>query len=103
MRKIPTLFEREFENHKVVAVKTKVTPGYEWVLNGEGVATVKFDGSCCAIMNGKFYKRYDAKKGKPLPDAQSLARPSLIPLQGIFLAGLSVLLTILLINGFLLL
>ena len=68
MKKIPTLFERVFENHKVIEVKQTVTPGFEWVLNGEGIATVKFDGSCCAIMNGKFYKRYDAKKGKPFPD-----------------------------------
>lgn len=68
MKKIPTLFEREFKDHKVIEVKQKVTPGYEWVLNGEGIATVKIDGACCAIMNGKFYKRYDAKKGKPVPD-----------------------------------
>jgi hypothetical protein len=40
----------------------------EWVLNGEGVATVKYDGSCCAIINGDFYKRYDAKSGKPIPE-----------------------------------
>lgn len=34
---------------------------------GEGVATVKVDGSCCAMINGKFYKRYDAKKGRSIP------------------------------------
>ena len=64
MKKIPTLFERVFENHKKVGIKPNVTEGMEWVLNGEGVATVKLDGSCCAIINGEFYKRYDAKKGK---------------------------------------
>ena len=68
MKKIPTLFEREFENHKVVRVLDKVIPGMEWVLAGEGTATVKIDGSCCAVINGEFYKRYDAKKGKPIPD-----------------------------------
>lgn len=67
MKKIPTLFERTFENHRVVGITDKVTPGFEWVLEGEGVATVKFDGSCCAIINGEFYKRYDAKKGKKPP------------------------------------
>lgn len=68
MKKIPTLFERLFENHKVVAISPEVTPGMEWALNGEGVATIKFDGSCCAIIDGVFYKRYDAKKGKNPPE-----------------------------------
>lgn len=39
----------------------------EWVLDGEGVATEKIDGSCCAIIGGVFYKRYDAKRGKTPP------------------------------------
>ncbi len=67
MKKIPTLFEREYENHRVVGIKPNVTEGMEWVLDGEGIATVKIDGSCCAIINGEFYKRYDAKKGKMPP------------------------------------
>lgn len=68
MKKIPTLFERVYENHKVVGITDKATPGMEWALAGEGIATVKYDGSCCAIINGEFYKRYDAKHGKPIPD-----------------------------------
>lgn len=32
-----------------------------------GVATVKIDGACCAVIDGIFYKRYDAKKGKTPP------------------------------------
>ena len=64
MKKIPTLFEREFANHRVVGITNTVTTGMEWVLAGEGVATIKWDGSCCAIIDGLFYKRYDAKKGK---------------------------------------
>lgn len=68
MKKIPTLFERVYENHKVIGITEKVTPGMEWVLEGEGDATVKYDGSCCAIINGEFYKRYDAKKGRKIPD-----------------------------------
>lgn len=67
MKKIPTLFERQYENHKVVGISDKVTPGMEWVLDGEGAATLKVDGSCCAIIDGVFYKRYDAKKGKTPP------------------------------------
>ena len=68
MKKIPTLFERVFENHKKVGIKPNVTEGMEWVLNGDGVATIKIDGSCCAIIDGEFYKRYDAKKGKKAPE-----------------------------------
>ena len=68
MKKIPTLFKRRIENHKVVEVLPEVTEGFEWVLNGEGEATVKIDGACCAILNGVFYKRYDAKKGKKPPE-----------------------------------
>lgn len=68
MKKIPTLFERQYENHKVVGITENITPGMEWVLDGEGIATKKIDGSCCAIIDGVFYKRYDAKKGKKPPE-----------------------------------
>ena len=67
MKKIPTLFERIYENHKVVGVTDKVTEGCEWVLEGKGTPTIKWDGSCTAIINGEYYKRYDAKKGKKPP------------------------------------
>lgn len=68
MKKIPTLFERVFDDHRVVDVLPNVTPGMEWVLNGEGIATVKIDGACCAIIDGNLYKRYDAKRGKKPPE-----------------------------------
>ena len=68
MKKIPTLFERIFEGHKIVGITEKVYPGMEWVLEGKGVATVKWDGSCCAIIDGELYKRYDAKNGKKPPE-----------------------------------
>lgn len=67
MKKIPTLFERTFENHRAKGITEKVTPGMEWVLAGGGIATVKIDGSSCSIIGGQFYKRYDAKKGKKPP------------------------------------
>ena len=68
MKKIPTLFERIYENHRVVGITPNVTPGMEWVLAGEGTATVKIDGSCCAVIGGRLYRRYDAKKGKKPPE-----------------------------------
>lgn len=68
MKKIPTLFKREFDGHKIVGITPEVLGGMEWVLDGEGIATIKWDGSCCAIIGGKFYVRYDAKNGKPVPE-----------------------------------
>ena len=68
MKKIPTLFERDYENHTVTGIRPVLTsPDLQWVLDGKGTATVKIDGSCCAMINGVFYKRYDAKHGKTPP------------------------------------
>lgn len=67
MKKIPTLFEREFDGHKIVSISDKITPGCEEAFT-KGIATVKIDGACCAIIDGIFYKRYDAKKGKTPPE-----------------------------------
>ena len=68
MKKIPTLFVRKFFPDHSFILTDKVTPGYEWVLKGEGLATVKIDGSCTAIIDGVFYRRYDAKQGKKPPE-----------------------------------
>lgn len=68
MKKIPTLFERRFENHKVVEVLPVFTNAECAQAARFGIPTIKWDGSCCALFNGVFYKRYDAKKGKPIPE-----------------------------------
>jgi len=68
MKKIPTLFRREFENHKVVKVLPEYTNETCQQALYSGRPTVKWDGSCCAVIDGVFYKRYDAKKGKPIPE-----------------------------------
>lgn len=67
MKKIPTLFTRVFEGHRIVDITDEIAPGCEEAFKN-GVATVKIDGSCCAIINGVFYKRYDAKNGKTPPE-----------------------------------
>lgn len=83
MEKIPTLFERIYDtNGKIIGITDTVKQGFEWVLSGDGVATVKIDGSCCAIINGVFYKRYDAKKGKIPPDGAIPCTPELDPITG---------------------
>lgn len=68
MKKIPTLFVREFENHRVKRILPEVTPGFEWVLEGDGIATIKFDGAACAIIDGQLYRRFDAKPGRTVPE-----------------------------------
>lgn len=84
MKKIPTLFKREFNGHKIVKVLPEVIEGMEWVLNGEGVATIKWDGAACAIINGEFYKRYDAKRGKPIPENAIKCQDEPDPITGHF-------------------
>jgi len=66
MKKIVSLFQRNYDGDKLV--RDEVVPGAEWVLAGEGVATRKFDGTCCMVRRGRLYKRFDAKAGKTPPD-----------------------------------
>lgn len=85
MRKMPTLFVREFtQNGGIARIRDEVTPGCEWVLQGEGLPTEKVDGSCCAIINGRFYKRYDAKQGKKPPDGAIPCQEAPDPVTGHF-------------------
>ena len=64
MKKIPTLFVRNRERH---LVSPAVTPGCEWVLEGEGRPTRKVDGTAVLLRNGTAYKRRTIKPGKTAP------------------------------------
>ena len=64
MKKIPSLFKRDFGTHRVY---DEVTEGCEWVIKGEGIPTRKFDGTACLIDHSRLYKRYDFKKGRIFP------------------------------------
>lgn len=66
MQKIISLFQRNYDGDRLV--RNEVVPGAEWVLAGEGIATRKWDGTCCRIEGGQLYKRYDAKNGKKPPE-----------------------------------
>jgi hypothetical protein len=68
MKKIPCLFVRDFTDRRHPVITEVVTPGCEWVIAGEGIATRKWDGAACAIIGGKLYARYDAKNGKAPPE-----------------------------------
>jgi len=65
MKKISTLFNKDPKN--LGRVINEINPENKWVFDGLSVATRKFDGASCAIINGEIYKRYDAKKGKQVP------------------------------------
>ena len=65
MNKIVSLFQRNYDGDRLV--RDELVPGAEWVAAGEGVATRKWDGTCCLVRDGHLYKRYDAKRGKTPP------------------------------------
>lgn len=66
MKKIPTLFKRDFTKPRH-PITDEYNDGVEWVINGEGVATRKYDGMCCIVRDGKLYKRYEVKNGRISP------------------------------------
>ena len=66
MKKIPTMFERDWAGDKSRVIN-KVVPGCEWVLAGEGVATRKMDGTSCLIEGDRFMKRRELKLAQILP------------------------------------
>jgi hypothetical protein len=61
MKKIKTLFVIDRDTNLATTV---LNAGTEWVINGEGTATIKFDGSSCWFNNGRLYKRFDRKLRK---------------------------------------
>lgn len=68
MRKIPTLFIKQFDaNGKYIGVSHEVTPGCELVFEHFTTPTLKVDGAACMIKDMVLYKRYDAKRGKSIP------------------------------------
>ena len=81
MKKIPTLFERVFRRNKIADIKPNITEGCENAFL-HGAATIKLDGSCCAIIDGELYRRYDAKNGKPVPDGAIKCQESADPVTG---------------------
>ncbi|MTH15542.1 hypothetical protein [Flavobacterium sp. LC2016-01] len=65
MKKISTLFAKDPNN--LARVVNKLNAENAWVMNGEAIATRKFDGTSVAIIDGELFKRFDAKKGRSIP------------------------------------
>lgn len=65
MKKIPTLFIRDPEN--MGRVLPEINSACQWVIDGEGRAFRKLDGTSCLVVNEELYKRRIVKKGKTPP------------------------------------
>lgn len=66
MKKTPTIFVRDMSKQPAL-VTPEWKAGCEWVRDGEGAATLKLDGTCCMVRDGKLYKRRELKAGQPAP------------------------------------
>lgn len=67
MKKIPTLFKKQYDkNGRYMGV----IPKYNIPIDPKQqiAITVKYDGTACAIIDGKLYKRYDVKPGRKKPE-----------------------------------
>jgi hypothetical protein len=62
MKKIPSLFARNGAE-----LTHDYNPLAQWVVDGEGVATRKWDGTAVRWADGQLWARYDARGGKPTP------------------------------------
>ena len=65
MQKIKNLFQFEEPGHRIT---DRIQPDSQWVVDGKGIATRKFNGACCRILDGVLWKRYEVKKGKKPPE-----------------------------------
>jgi hypothetical protein len=72
MKKVISLFKRNYDGDRLVY--DEIVPGAEWVVQGEGVPTVKMDGTCCLVRDGKLYRRFDLKPGKRPPSGFEAAQ-----------------------------
>ena len=67
MKKIPTLFVRDFDGNPKYVTR-EPNPECAWVFTGEGVATRKFDGTCVMLDDdGRWWARREVKPGRSLP------------------------------------
>lgn len=53
-----------------------------WVMDGEGTATIKHDGTSCMIEGGVLHARFDAKHGKTAPEGWIACEPQPDPVTG---------------------
>ncbi len=66
MNKIPTIFIRDMSKQPALVTRAW-SSGCEWVRDGEGIATRKYDGTSCLVRDGKLYKRRELRTGDRTP------------------------------------
>ncbi len=66
MQKTPTLFVRDRENTNQV-IWGEVTDGCDWVLDGQGTPTRKYDGTCVMFDGTQWWARREVRPGKKTP------------------------------------
>jgi hypothetical protein len=81
MQKIKTVFvvDRSQRPHRITDQVQA-----DWVIVGEGLATVKYDGTACLIQDGKLFRRYDAKPGRMPPEGFTPCQDNPDPVSGHF-------------------
>ena len=79
MKKITTLFKKDIND--LSKVINEVDPANSWVYDF-GIPTVKYDGTSCAVINGKLCKRFDLKKGRKLPCNDAIECSEANPITG---------------------
>jgi len=84
MKSIPTLFMLDPDTGLATP---QVRSGCEWVAQGQGQATRKYDGICCLFLNGALYKRRVVKVKNPLL-VKGLPSPLIMAL--VYLPGIGV-------------
>ncbi len=77
MKKMKTVFAIDRATHLATDVVQE-----QWVIDGEGIATIKHDGTSCLVREGRLYRRFDAKKGKTPPEGFEPCEPAADPVSG---------------------
>jgi hypothetical protein len=67
MKKIPTIFDRDWNGDRSRVVNI-INGAADWVFAGEGVATMKLDGTSCLMLGGQLFKRRELRAGEGSPD-----------------------------------
>lgn len=92
MKKTPSIFERDWNGNRSRLLPVIADADVAWVFAGEGIATVKWDGSAVMLdSDRRLWVRYDAKAGKTPPagfvpaqerDPKTGHMPGWIPAEG---------------------
>ena len=68
MIKMSTLFKKD-HNDLGLVIDGEYNDENRWVFDAGVRSIQKFNGTACAMINGLFYKRFDAKKGREIPSS----------------------------------